>query len=291
LNILFEALAVSTCAQTRCTVANMSFCFIFVTTVAASIAVDAVFKGNGMKNVLKLIYQPYKWLILLPLFFVVTIVAATLAVLFSTLVSQRLGSLIGGSYWSRVMGLITPMRVKVFGRKNIDKKQSYIIVSNHQSAYDIFTLYGWLGIDFRYIMKKELRKMFAIGYASEKVGHIFIDRSSPKAAYKSLEEAKRKLVNGTSVVIFPEGTRTGSNQLSTFKRGAFKMAFDLNLPILPVTLVDTHKIMGKGFFNVMPGKAKLVIHQPIDITQYVHNDEALVALVREKIQSGFAIAK
>jgi 1-acyl-sn-glycerol-3-phosphate acyltransferase len=241
-----------------------------------------------MNRFLKAIYQPYKWLIFLPLMFVVTCLAATLAALFATLVSQRLGSLIGGSYWSRVVGVITPMRVNVIGRRHINKKQSYIIVSNHQSTYDIFTLYGWLGIDFRWIMKKELRKVFAIGYASEKVGHIFIDRSSPKAAYKSLEEAKRKLVNGTSVVIFPEGTRTGTNHLSTFKRGAFKMAFDLDLPILPVTLVDTHKIMGQGFFNLMPGKAKLVIHEPIDIAQFHHREQELVALVRERMESGFA---
>jgi 1-acyl-sn-glycerol-3-phosphate acyltransferase len=238
---------------------------------------------------LKIAYQPYKWLIYMPLLIVITFVAAVLAVILATTVSQRIGSLVGGSYWSRIVGFITPMRVKVFGRNNINKKQSYIIVSNHQSAYDIFLLYGWLGIDFRWIMKKELRKIFAVGYASEKVGHIFIDRSSPKAAYKSLEEAKNKLVGGTSVVIFPEGTRTGSNKMSKFKRGAFKMAFDLNLPILPVTIVDTHKIMGKGFFNLFPGKAQLVIHQPIDISSYQQNDEVLVELVYQTIQSGFKV--
>jgi 1-acyl-sn-glycerol-3-phosphate acyltransferase len=167
-----------------------------------------------------LLYQPYKWLIYLPLALVSTLIAAILAALLSMVVSQRFGSLVGGSYWSRLMGFITPMFVTVTGRHNVDKKQSYIIVSNHQSTYDIFLLYGWLGIDFRWIMKKELRKAFAIGYACEKVGHIFIDRSSPKSAFKSLEEAKYKLVNGTSVVIFPEGTRTGSNTMRPFKRGA-----------------------------------------------------------------------
>lgn len=241
-----------------------------------------------MSTFLKIIYQPYKWLIYLPLMIVVTIVAALLAVVLSTVVSQRVGSKVGGSYWSRVVGFITPMRVKVWGSGHVDKSQSYIIVSNHQSAYDIFVLYGWLGIDFRWIMKKELRKIFAVGYASEKVGHIFIDRSSPKAAYKSLEEAKKKLVNGTSVVIFPEGTRTGTNHLSKFKRGAFKMAYDLNLPILPVTLVDTYKVLGGGFFNLMPGKAKLIIHQPIAINDFAGNDDGLVDLVRQRIESGFS---
>jgi len=232
------------------------------------------------------LYQPYKYLIFTPLAFVLTLVFATFAIIFSTLINQRLGSKIGGSYWSRVISFLTPMTVKVIGKRNIDPKQSYIIVSNHQSTYDIFLLYGWLGIDFRWIMKKELRNIFAIGYACEKVGHIFIDRSSPKAAYKSLEEAKRKLVSGISVVIFPEGTRTGSNQMSRFKRGAFKMAHDLNLPLLPVTIIDTHKVMGKGFFNLMPGKAKLVIHPPVDITLYHNREEELVDEIYNTISGG-----
>lgn len=227
-----------------------------------------------MKTFKYLVYQPYKWLIFTPLAIALTLLASLAAVVLSIFVNQKIGSKIGGSLWSKIMGWITPMFVTVSGRENVDPKQSYIIVSNHQSAYDIFLLYGWLGIDFRWVMKKELRKVFAVGYACEKVGHIFIDRSSPKAAFKSLDIAKQKLVNGTSVVIFPEGTRTGSNQMSRFKRGAFKMAFDLELPILPVTVVDTHKIMGKGFFNLMPGSVKLIIHPPVAINLYGKDEEA-----------------
>jgi 1-acyl-sn-glycerol-3-phosphate acyltransferase len=238
-----------------------------------------------MKKLGLILYQPYKWLVYLPLMTAVTLIASTFAIILSIVVNQRIGSLVGGSYWSRVVGLITPMLVTVTGESNIDKKQSYIIVSNHQSAYDIFLLYGWLGIDFRWIMKKELRNVFAIGFACEKVGHIFIDRSSPKAAFKSLEEAKIKLVNGTSVVIFPEGTRTGSNTMREFKRGAFKMAFDLNLPILPVTIVDTHKVLGDGFFNLQPGRVKLKIHQPVQIDSYRGSEHDLVEIVFHTISS------
>jgi 1-acyl-sn-glycerol-3-phosphate acyltransferase len=236
-----------------------------------------------MKIIARFGCQIYKWLIFLPLTMVVTLLCAIFAVLFSLLVSQHIGNLVGGVYWSRIIGFITPMRVTVNGVKYINPKQSYIIVSNHQSTYDIFLLYGWLGIDFRWIMKKELRKIFAIGYASEKVGHIFIDRSSPKAAYLSLEEAKRKLVNGTSVVIFPEGTRTNSNKLGRFKRGASKMAFDLNLPILPVTIVDTHKVMGSGFLNIHPGKVKLIIHPVVNIEAFNGDEDVLMEHVRKII--------
>lgn len=240
-----------------------------------------------MRKMYRVIYQPYKWLVYLPLMIVLSLLASFFAAFFSIVISQRLGNKVGGIWWSRAVGAITPMFVRVCGSEFVDKKQSYIIVANHQSAYDIFLLYGWLGIDFRWIMKKELRKIFAIGYACDKVGHIFIDRSSPKAAVQSLEDAKKKLLNGTSVVIFPEGTRTGKNQLSKFKRGAFKMAYDLNLPILPVTIVNTHRIMGSGFFNLLPGRVRLVIHKPVDIAAYQGNEEALVDRIRTDISSGF----
>lgn len=233
-----------------------------------------------------LLYQPYKWLVYTPLMLVSTFIAAILAVLLSVTINQRIGSLVGGSYWSRFMGFITPMSVKVSGRENVDKEQSYIIISNHQSTYDVFLLYGWLGIDFRWIMKKEIRKVFAVGLACEKVGHIFIDRSSPKAALKSLEDAKVNLEKGTSIVIFPEGTRTGSDKMSQFKRGAFKMAYDLKLPILPVTVVDTYKIFGKEFYSIMPGKVKLKIHEPIEIEAYQGKESELLDKVYKTIASG-----
>jgi 1-acyl-sn-glycerol-3-phosphate acyltransferase len=203
----------------------------------------------------------------------------------SMLVSPRLGSYFG-VLWAKISGYVTPMFVQVKGKDNIRKGESYVVVANHQSGYDIFLLYGWLGIDFKWIMKKELRKAPGIGYASAKVGHIFIDRSSPRAAMESIEQAKQKLVNGTSVVIFPEGTRSKNGQLRSFKKGAFKIAHELELPILPVTIVDTHKIMGEGFLNVRPGKAKLIIHKPIDTGNYKDNPMELMDVTRESVASG-----
>lgn len=237
-----------------------------------------------MKKIGYWLYQPYKWLIFLPLFIVNSLVFSFLAAFFSIVVSPRVGSFFG-AIWARISGMITPMFVKVKGREYIDKKQSYVIVANHQSGYDIFVLYGWLGIDFKWIMKKELRKTPGIGYASHKVGHIFLDRSSPRAAIESIEEAKRKLVNGTSVVIFPEGTRSGSNKMRNFKKGAFKIAFELGLPILPVTLVDTHKVLGKGSLNLMPGKTQMILHPPINTLDYMQRQDELMNKTKEIIAS------
>lgn len=225
-----------------------------------------------MKNILYVIYQPYKWLFFLPFTFINTLIFGVLAVLFSWLINQKIGSHIGGAIWSRVNAYFTPMFVKTFGKNNIKKNTSYIVVSNHQSYYDIFLIYGWLGIDIKWIMKKELKKIPGLGFGSEKVGHIFLDRSNSKKALESINEAKRKLINGTSLVIFPEGTRSKNGDLGKFKRGAFKLALDLELPILPITVIGTNKILPTDSFNLLPGKAKLIVHEPVDVKYYSENN-------------------
>ncbi len=237
-----------------------------------------------MKKITFWLYQPYKYLIFFPLFVVETIVCSLFAAIFAMLFAPRIGSYFG-VLWAKISSWITPMLVTVKGRQHIDPKQSYVIVANHQSGYDIFVLYGYLGIDFKWVMKKELRNAPGIGWASEKVGHIFIDRTSARSAIQSIEAAKKNLKNGSSVVIFPEGTRSGSNQMSRFKKGAFKIAFELELPILPVTIKDTHKILGKGFFNLKPGRTQLIIHKPIKTCDFKENQDDLIRQTQQVIAS------
>jgi len=232
------------------------------------------------------LYQPYKWLIFLPLMLVASIVFALLSALLALAVSPRAGNYTGHC-WARIACWLTPVLAFVKGKENIEKRKSYIIVANHQTGWDIFLLYGYLPIDFRWLMKKELRRVPFIGYASEKVGHIFIDRSSPRAAIKSLSEARNKLVNGSSVVIFPEGTRSRGKQMRPFKKGAFKLAIDLELDILPVTIVNSYKIKRKGFFNIVPARAGLVIHPIIKTSDYQNNLESIMQDVRLVIESGY----
>jgi len=230
-------------------------------------------------------YQLYKWLIFIPLFLINSIVCAILAALFSIVVSPNAGDF-WGKAWAKITCWITPVIVNVHGRQHVSPEQSYVIVANHQTGFDIFMLYGYLGIYFKWIMKKELRKIPFIGFASEKVGHIFIDRSSPRHALESLEEARNKLTGGTSVVIFPEGTRSRSEKMKPFKRGAFKLALDLKLPILPVTIVNSWRIKRRGFINIVPGRTALVIHRPIDASRFMDKPEELMDLTRKTIAKG-----
>ena len=233
-----------------------------------------------------LVYQPYKYLVVAPALVLVTAFFATLALVLSLFTSSREASRLAGVRWARVMAWVTPMRVEVEGRENIDSRQSYVLVSNHQSQYDIFVLYGWLGVDFKWVMKQELRKVLGIGVACERLGHIFIDRSNHAAAIATLEAARTKIVDGTSVVFFSEGTRSRDGQLLPFKRGAFRMAVDLGLPILPLTVTGTRDVLPANTSDLMPGSARLIIHEPISIEGVTVEDlQELSDRVREVIAS------
>jgi len=232
------------------------------------------------------LYQPYKYLVVAPVLVVWTAVCASLAVILSLIASSRTASRFAAVPWARGLGWITPMKVRVEGREHIDPEQSYVLVSNHQSQYDIFLLYGWLGVDFKWVMKHELRKVPGIGVACESMGHIFIDRSNHAAAVATLEAAKEKIVDGTSVMFFPEGTRSRDGKLRRFKRGAFRMAVDLELPLLPLTVTGTRDVLPAGTSDLLPGSATLVIHEPVPVTGCTVVDcQRLSDQVREIISS------
>ncbi len=240
-----------------------------------------------MRKILYLLYVPYKWLILVPVFTVSTAFFAGLAIFLAIVVNPRFGSVVSGTGWARLNAWLTPMLVTVAGRGQVDPKQSYVIVANHQSSYDVFVLYGWLGMDFKWVMKHELRKFPALGVSCEKLEHVFIDRSNTDAAIRSIEAAKERIRGGTSVVFFPEGTRSLNGKLLPFKKGAFRMALDLGLPILPVTLTGTREIMPPRTLRVFPGKASLIFHPPIAIDGLGRADvRQLMQRAKTAIESG-----
>ncbi|HQP25608.1 MAG TPA: lysophospholipid acyltransferase family protein [Smithellaceae bacterium] len=215
-------------------------------------------------------YQPYKWLCLLPLLIVTTFVCGILAIIASLLFTPRTGGMFA-VLWARINSFFTPMTVHVIGAENLEPGVSYVITSNHQSMYDIYVLYGWMGVDFKWVMKKELEQVPVLGLACKVLGHIYIDRSDSKSAVETIRAAKTKIVNGTSVLFFPEGTRSSDGEIRPFKKGAFRMAMDLGIPILPVTINGTRNILPKGGMDLMPGGATMIIHKPISVKGY-HED-------------------
>lgn len=235
-----------------------------------------------MKKIGVFIYQPYKWLFYIPFLFISTIILGVPGCFIGWFISPKLASRISAVTWAKVNAWATPMFVRISGRENIDRKQSYVIVCNHQSHYDIFILYGWLGIDFKWVMKKELRKVPVLGDVCDAMGHIYIDRTNSANAIEEINSAKERIVNGTSVLFFPEGTRSLTGEMGQFKKGAFKMALDLGLPVLPITIKGTRDILPAKTMNLLPGLAQMIIHEPIATSSYT---EANIDILMDKARN------
>ena len=192
-----------------------------------------------------------------------------------------------GNFWSKLNLLLGGVRLSVKGRENIVKGQSYIVMSNHQSHYDVWAILGYLPLQIRWVMKMELRKVPIFGYACEKMGQIYIDRGHSEKARKSLEVAGEKIRAGASVVFFPEGTRSPDGNLLPFKKGGFVIALAAGVPILPVTVVGGRDILPKGSLKMIPGKIAMTFHQPIMVDGYRYETkEELIARVRGVIEAG-----
>ncbi|MDR1121570.1 MAG: 1-acyl-sn-glycerol-3-phosphate acyltransferase [Dysgonamonadaceae bacterium] len=236
---------------------------------------------------------PYQLLIWLPVFAVISVLTALITTLGCLCGGEKYFAYYPGMIWSRLVCILSLCPVKITGREKLNKKQSYIFAANHQSIYDIFLIYGYLGQAIKWIMKKSLRKIPFIGKACETAGFIFVDNSSPKAAVKTVEEAEKRLVNGASVVIFPEGSRTPDGKMRNFKKGAYQMALDLKLPIVPITINGSFDVMPIHSYLLNPHKIELIIHDPIHTSGYVSDDlrqlssniRELQTLSRDKIVS------
>lgn len=209
----------------------------------------------------------YFWLIVMPVFFVSTILTALIVMAGCLLGGEKFFSFYPGMIWSRLTCLITLCPVKVYGREHLKPEQSYIFVANHQSAFDIFLIYGHIGYPIKWMMKAGLSKIPLVGTACRAAGFIFVDQSSPRAALRSIAEAEHQLKNGASLVVFPEGSRTATGQMSRFHKGAFRMALEQRLPIAPITLNGPFHVLPIGSLNAHPHRIEMVIHPPVPVDE------------------------
>lgn len=179
--------------------------------------------------------------------------------------------------WARSTCFFAGVRVSVEGRENIALAGPYIFAANHQSQFDIFALQGYLGFDFRWMAKKELFDIPIFGSGMRAAGYIPVDRSRGRQAMKSLIEAAGHISAGTSVIIFPEGTRSRDGKLQDFKSGAMVLAIKAGVPIVPVAIIGTHQILPKGRLLAQPGQVLIRIGQPIETTQFSPADKQALA--------------
>lgn len=212
---------------------------------------------------MNILYILYEYCIALPIMLVLTIVTALVAIIFASLFGDEFWGWWPARIWGWLFCRVFLIPVHVEGNEYLDPKQAYIFVPNHQSMFDIFLLLGFLGHKFKWVMKKELAKVPLVGFACKCCGFIYINRTGKSSIAESMNKADDTLRQHKSLAIFAEGTRTRTGRLGTLKRGAFKLAVEQNLPIVPISLNGCYEAMPKGRYLVKRHPLKLIVHQPI----------------------------
>ncbi len=187
--------------------------------------------------------------------------------------------------WGRILCRLAGVRVRVEGLAHLAPGQTYIFAGNHASQYDIFSFQGYFPYDFRWIAKRELFRIPVFGTAMHRIGYIPIDRSHGRKALKSLDEAAQQIAAGSSVLIFPEGTRSADGHLQEFKAGAVLLAIKARVPIVPIAFCGSYQILPKGRFLPMGGEIVIRIGAPIATDEYKATDKQVLAdNLREAVQ-------
>lgn len=190
--------------------------------------------------------------------------------------------------WAHIVLAVTFVRPRIRGREKIVRGRSYVIISNHQSEYDILSIVTTLGIQYRWIIKKELRTVPLFGYALYASRNIFIDRGDHEQAMHSIRHGLERLPDGVSVLFFAEGTRSVDGHIGPFKKGGFIVALERGLPILPVTVNGSRRVLPKKSLVFTPGPIEVVVGDPIETKGWSKDDmEGLMQKVRETIVSQF----
>ena len=187
---------------------------------------------------MRFLYIIYQICIGLPIFLVATILTALTTMLGCWLGNGHFWGYYPGKLWSQLTCFLFLLPVKVKGHEHLDKKTSYVFVANHQGSF--------------------LRKLPFVGKACESAGFIFVDKSSPRKVYETIKSAEKVLQGGTSLVVFPEGARTFTGHMANFKKGAFLLADQLQLPVVPLTI--------DGSFDILPRTGKLLHWHPMTLT-------------------------
>ena len=220
----------------------------------------------------RIIFFLYFWLIVAPVFILATILTALSVIVGCALGGEKFFSYYPGMLWSKIACYLVLCPVKVRGRENLVKNQSYVFVSNHQGAFDIFLIYGFLGIPVKWMMKVGILKIPLVGAACRAAGFIFVDNSTPKTVKRSIADAKHRLKDGVSLVVFPEGSRSKNGKMGRFHKGAFQIAIDQHLPIVPVTLNGPFNVMPRGTLHIYPYRMEMVIHPPVFVDETTITD-------------------
>lgn len=235
---------------------------------------------------LRFFYTIYQWLIFVPLLIISTIWCTLTIIIGSVIGNNRFWGYYPGVIWGRFVLAAALLRIRVNKNPQINPKQSYVFVANHQGAFDIFLVYGYLGHNFKWLMKQSMKKMPLVGMASAKAGHIFVDQTSRKGIVETMRQTKNTLKDGMSTVVFPEGHRTPDGKMAAFKSGAFQTAVSLKLPIVPITIDGCYKVLPIHSWRMNRSKITMTFHDPIATDSITSNEmKELIQKVHTIIES------
>jgi 1-acyl-sn-glycerol-3-phosphate acyltransferase len=199
----------------------------------------------------------------------ITVPAALLAIVLGLFDSYGKHAHVITRLWTRLILTICGVAVKVNGRTQLDPKQQYVFMVNHQSHIDIPVLVQSLpAFQLRWIAKRELLWVPFFGWAMWAAKHITVNRSDRFDASGSLKEAKQRMKGGISLVIFPEGTRSTDGNLLPFKRGGLLLAVKTQTPIVPVTIIGSSAVLPKGDWRIRRGQIEVTVGTPVPVENY-----------------------
>jgi len=190
--------------------------------------------------------------------------------------------------WAKSIVWSAGAKIELHGLEKIDFNKSYVFAGNHQSHIDVVAVFSILPLTVRYIAKKELFRIPFFGWAMAAAGIIKVDRSNREKAIKSIDKAGESIKKGVSVILFPEGTRSPDGEIHAFKKGAFVLATKSGVPIVPISISGTRRILEKHSLSLNPGTVKIVISEPIESSIYkLEERDKFVNDVRQVIINNF----
>lgn len=206
----------------------------------------------------------YEIFIFLPILIPVTILTAVVVMIGCLITgNNKFWGYYPPKYWSKIACRLSLCKINVIKKTELDPNKSYVFIPNHQGLFDIFLVYGYLGQNIKWVQKQSLRKIPFVGKASEIAGHVFVDHSSLKSMKATIAKAEERLKAGVSIAMFPEGARTEDGKMGKFKKGAFIIAKEMGLELVPITLNGPYDLMKIHTYLINPCKLELIMHEPI----------------------------
>ena len=192
-------------------------------------------------------------------------------------------------FWARSIMFGTGIRLECRRAQKLDCGASYVFAANHQIMLDIPLSALAVDCPFGFVAKGELARVPFLGWAIKASPSVLVDRSNPRSTYESMKQAGENIRAGTSVIIFPEGARSYSREIAPFQKGAFLLALEAGVPIVPVTIVDAYEVLDEKRRVARPGVVRIEVGRPIPLKGMTRKDlPALMQTVREAIEAPFA---